>query len=326
MFQQAQLVKLHFLKWIEKFFWPAQSVAEHTDKAEGRMRCGSSLTLCITINRMCEERGWSSVVDAGIAILNTADPMLKAQLTTQAYEAFHQGVLPALPVDCTPVSSPPDTPARPADIQVVEPWKAPKRSSSVSLIHSLAHIESMAIDLSWDILARFHACEALGTRRAEFIADWLQVAQDEAKHFTMWSCRLEELSSFYGKLAVHDGLWQSAAETCDSLASRLAVVHMGHEAHGLDVAPVLRSKLLGAGDTTSAQMLEEIHREEISHVAFGVKWFKVVCGFQSEEEQHVSFQEIFLNRFHGHLRKPVNIAARNEAGLTEEWYSKCYRT
>jgi hypothetical protein len=50
------------------------------------------------------------------------------------------------------------------------------------LIHSQAHIESYAIDLSWDILLRFAGADV----PTEFYLDWLRVANDEAKHFLIW--------------------------------------------------------------------------------------------------------------------------------------------
>jgi uncharacterized ferritin-like protein (DUF455 family) len=43
---------------------------------------------------------------------------------------------------------------------------------------------------------------------------------------------------------VHEGLWESATETNGSLLARLAVVHMVHEARGLDVAPKRLAQVL----------------------------------------------------------------------------------
>lgn len=65
-----------------------------------------------------------------------------------------------------------------------------------------------AIDLSWDILYRF----AIGGKSTnnvemptEFYEDWLRIAAEEASHYSIWAHRLEELGSFYGQLAVHNG-------------------------------------------------------------------------------------------------------------------------
>lgn len=106
------------------------------------------------------------------------------------------------------------------------------------MIHSLVHIESVAIDLSWDIIARFTSAKL----PKEFYDDFVKVAQDESRHYSLLKQRLEELGSSYGiisfalhslnsgSLPAHDGLWQSALESKDSILVRLAIEHMVHEA------------------------------------------------------------------------------------------------
>jgi uncharacterized ferritin-like protein (DUF455 family) len=55
----------------------------------------------------------------------------------------------------------------------------------------LANIEQYAIDLAWDIIARFADFEVNGERLpVEYFLDWAKVAEDEAKHFTLLSKRL----------------------------------------------------------------------------------------------------------------------------------------
>jgi hypothetical protein len=63
-----------------------------------------------------------------------------------------------------------------------------------------------------------------------------QVAEDESKHFSLLTTRLEELGSYYGAHTVHAGLWESALDTQDDLLARLAIIHLVHEARGLDVS------------------------------------------------------------------------------------------
>ena len=63
----------------------------------------------------------------------------------------------------------------------------------------------------------------------DFFTDFVKVAQDEGRHFTLLSVRLEELGSFYGALPAHDGLWDSAMATSNDLLARLAIEHCVHE-------------------------------------------------------------------------------------------------
>ena len=59
--------------------------------------------------------------------------------------------------------------------------KAGSAAGRSGALHALAHIELNAIDLAWDIVARF------GPIPAGFSDDWVQVADDEARHFDMLS-------------------------------------------------------------------------------------------------------------------------------------------
>ena len=57
-----------------------------------------------------------------------------------------------------------------------------------AIVHALAHIESWAIDLAWDAVARFGWREAMPR---QFFEDFAVVAEDEARHCTALAHRLE---------------------------------------------------------------------------------------------------------------------------------------
>ena len=119
----------------------------------------------------------------------------------------------------------PDVPARPARPELLAPNAMPKRGRGgsergrIALLHALAHIEFVAIDLALDAAGRFGA-----ERGEQFVTDWLDVAADEAMHFSLLARRLRTLGSEYGALPAHDGLWDAARETAHDIAARLAVV------------------------------------------------------------------------------------------------------
>ncbi|TYH51136.1 hypothetical protein ES332_D10G253600v1 [Gossypium tomentosum] len=153
--------------------------------------------------------------------------------------------------------------------------KAGSLQSRQAIVHSLVHTESWAIDLSWDIIARFVKKEAMPR---EFFTDFVKVAQDEGRHFSLLAARLKELGSSYGALPAHDGLWDSAIATSKDLLARLAIEHCVHEARGLDVLPTTISRFRNGGDDDTADLLERVvYPEEITHCAAGVKWFKYLC-------------------------------------------------
>ena len=155
------------------------------------------------------------------------------------------------------------------------------------MIHSLANIEQWAIDLSWDIICRFSSIEYPDKTKLpkEFFDDFVKVACDEAKHFNLLEKRLIELNSYFGALPVHNGLWESATVTKNSLMARLAIVHMVHEARGLDVHPQTRQRFLNQKDQLSVELLDTLYYDEITHVAAGMKWFEYSC----DKEGSVSF-------------------------------------
>ena len=97
------------------------------------------------------------------------------------------------------------------------------------------------------------------------------------KHYELLEKRLIELGSHFGALPVHNGLWESATVTKDNLLSRLAIVHMVHEARGLDVHPQTRLRFLNQKDDISVALLDILYKDEITHVAAGIKWFQYGC-------------------------------------------------
>ena len=190
------------------------------------------------------------------------------------------------------------------------------------MLHSLAHIESWAIDLSWDIIARFHGEPGLPR---PFFDDWAEVAAEEADHHEALCQRLADTGSAYGQLPAHDGLWDSAQRTAGSLAARLAVEHCVHEARGLDVLPQTVARFRAGGDEETAALLERrILPQEVDHCAKGVRWFRWLCHRDapgcSEAEIAAAFHDAVRGHFRGTLKPPFNAAARAAAGFHVDWY------
>jgi uncharacterized ferritin-like protein (DUF455 family) len=189
-----------------------------------------------------------------------------------------------------------------------------------ALYHALAHIELNAIDLAWDIIARFSTPRITAEAYPRgFYDDWVKVADDEARHFTLLTQRLTALGGAYGDLPAHDGLWEAAEATAHDLLARLAVVPLVLEARGLDVTPGLIAKLNRAGDTEGAAALEVIYKDEIVHVGAGKRWFDWLCARRSLTPE-VAWRELVARHFKGVLKPPFNAEARLAAGLPRSFY------
>ncbi|WP_127599105.1 ferritin-like domain-containing protein [Nitratireductor alexandrii] len=214
----------------------------------------------------------------------------------------------------------PDRPGRPDRPALVDPRKVARRSlhslrGRIALLHALAHIELNAIDLALDIVARF----APERPPASFFDGWMQVAFEEAKHFSLLRARLRALGADYGDLPAHGGLWEAAHQTRNDLYARLAVVPLILEARGLDVTPSLIDKMTETGDDETAAILDIIYTDEKKHVAIGAKWFRFYCARERTDPAR-RFRELVRANFRGDLKPPFNDRARAEAGLTPLFY------
>jgi uncharacterized ferritin-like protein (DUF455 family) len=179
-----------------------------------------------------------------------------------------------------------------------------------ALVHSIVHIERNAIDLALDICWRF-----AGMPEA-FYRDWLQVAREEAYHFTLLREHLQTLGYQYGDFPAHNGLWDMAERTSGDLLARVALVPRTLEARGLDASPAVKTKLVSIGDHAGAAILDIILRDEIGHVAVGNRWYGWLCA-QRGLDPVATYAELTVKYDAPKLKKPFNLAARRAAGFSE---------
>ena len=258
---------------------------------------------------------FSCLTEGAVAILNAADPARKVALTRALAARWRAGEM-AIGQARAPLR-----PARPPHPVLRPPRDMPRRrnfgtpAGRIALLHALAHIELNAIDLAWDLVARFSDS---GLPRS-FFDDWLGVAAEEAEHFALLGARLSGLGSAYGALPAHDGLWEAASATAHDLIARLAVVPLVLEARGLDVTPEMILRLERAGDAESAAVLARIYQDEIGHVAVGVRWFDRLCRERGLDPR-ATFQDRVRRYFTGALKPPFNREARERAGFPAAYY------
>src|SRR3546814_19599065 len=98
---------------------------------------------------------------------------------------------------------------------------------------------------------------------AAFYADWVAVADDEARHFHLLRERLRSLGFDYGDFDAHDGLWEMARKTASQCLARMALVPRVLEARGLDVTPGMIKRLRSIGDSETVAILEVQERKRV---------------------------------------------------------------
>jgi uncharacterized ferritin-like protein (DUF455 family) len=248
---------------------------------------------------------------AARACLDAADPARKLALTHEAAAAFARGEL--APSADAPAPEPIAAPGRPPRPLLVPPRDLAQRglgseAGRAAFLHAVAHIEFNAVNLAWDAVYRFRGMPAA------FYADWVQVADDEARHFALLLARLQALGADYGDFPAHNGLWEMAEKTAVSCLQRMALVPRVLEARGLDVTPGMIARLRQSGDEASAQVLELILREEVAHVAAGTRWFHWCCAQQGLAPSR-EFIRLVREVARGSLRGPFNRLAREQAGF-----------
>lgn len=260
----------------------------------------------------------ASLAEGARAIVSASDPHEKVRLARVTARAWYRRRLSLGRLGA--VKPMPERPGRPERPQLLPPRAMPRRSAQgergrIALLHSLAHIELNAVDMTWDLIGRF-----IGeTMPQSFYDNWVRVGVEETKHFGLLTERLAAYGAAYGDLPAHDGLWQAAQATGESLIARVAVVPLVLEARGLDVSPAIMASLEEAGDTASAWVLSVIYRDEKRHVAFGARWFRYLCeraGLAPEP----AFHALVRRHFRGPIKPPFNDKARAEAGLTPGFY------
>lgn len=181
------------------------------------------------------------------------------------------------------------------------------------LVHTILHIEYSAIDLALDAALRYQ------NMPIEYYKDWLEVANDEIRHFLMLERLLKELGGFYGEFDVHKNLFEAMQQTPDFL-SRMACVPRYLEANGLDQNPKIMQKLNSNKDEFNVKFikaLEIILDEEVEHVRKGDFWFKYECKRLNLDPINTYYKAI-ERIFPGSTRRKMdlNFIARKKAGFS----------
>lgn len=243
----------------------------------------------------------SSPAQATLAALLETDPDTKCTLVASLSQAA-----------ATELGGLAGIPGRPARPTLVSPREVPVRGlgsveGRAALCHAVAHIEFNAINLALD------ACLRFANLPADYYADWLSVAQDEARHFLLMRGRLRELGYDYGDFSAHNGLWEAAEKTSHDVLVRMACVPRVLEARGLDVTPGMIHRLRELRDAETIAVLEVILAEEVRHVEIGSRWFRWCCA-QRDLEPVATFRRL-LREQGIVLRPPFNTEARLRAGF-----------
>ncbi|MFC2345613.1 ferritin-like domain-containing protein [Campylobacter sp.] len=185
-----------------------------------------------------------------------------------------------------------------------------------AFLHSIVHIEYSAVDIALDAAYRFRALPKA------YYDDWLEVVEDEIRHFKMIEEHMAKFGVKYGEFTVHDGLFIALQNTSSSLLERMAVLPRYMEANGLDANAFMLKKLETEREKDESkarlcEILQVILDEEISHVSKGNRWFKFACEKEGVSPEIYSqiVQKIYPKAFL--QSRELNVSARLKSGFNE---------
>lgn len=255
-----------------------------------------------------------SIHDAAYSCLMQSDIVLKVSEVQALYQQYVNGEPLIRDGDDEIVRI--EIPGRPDKPELVSPQSVKMRKLTTPegravLVHAVAHIEFNAINLALDAIYRFRDMPD------QFYRDFLLIAAEESKHFSLLKQRLSDMGHQYGDMPAHNGLWEMAVRTDHDVLTRMALVPRVLEARGLDVTPGMIKRLEQVGDTETVAILHIILAEEIGHVAIGSRWFKYCCEEQGVEPES-TFRELLKSYMGGGLRGPFYTEGRLQAGFTED--------
>jgi len=241
---------------------------------------------------------------------NTIEEKIKLTQQLYALSVNHQlDYSDAFPIQKTP------NPGSPQKPELVRFQSVPRRDSSdlgfINTIHAICHIEFNAINLALDAIYRFQDMPE------PFYQDWIQVAFEEAKHFSLLSAYLLKLGYQYGDFDAHDGLWQMTTDTDYDVLARMALVPRVLEARGLDATPKIQKRFKHSNFSHMVDILDIIFKDEINHVKIGNTWFHYLCQ-QRQVDPLTTFDKLVKKHIGAQLRGPFNIEARKLANFSQQ--------
>jgi uncharacterized ferritin-like protein (DUF455 family) len=135
------------------------------------------------------------------------------------------------------------------------------------LLHFFGNHELLATELMALVLLRFPDAPAA------FRKGVLQTLKDEQEHTRLYIERMKSSGIEFGELPVSGYFWRCVAPM-ENPIDYVASLCLTFEQANLDFAKHFARGFATVGDAGTAKLLEKIYRDEIGHVAYGLKWFR----------------------------------------------------
>ncbi len=184
------------------------------------------------------------------------------------------------------------------DAEMAE-WPGFSDESRRERLHRHMNNECVAMEIASQALADFP--EAPWDLRMAIARQ----AADEARHVSILYRRLKEIGGAKGQFPVSNYEW-SVTGMVETLPGRLAIENRTFEAGLIDILGHLKTTWRAAGDERTAEALEAILADEITHVRFANRWIRRL----TEEQPRVLLEVAQAIRF----LRAVNAALMPQVG------------
>lgn len=174
----------------------------------------------------------------------------------------------------------PDAPGRPSGLELrsdqpplafprVERLHEPEATGAA--LHAFANHELLALELMALVLIRFPDADPA------FRRELVVTMRDEQRHMSLYLDRMAELGVRFGQGSTSPFFWDCLAGVRD-LPQFIAGMSLTLEQANLDFARWFAGAFRAVGDERTALILDQVHREEIVHVARGLRWLPRTSG------------------------------------------------
>ncbi len=197
------------------------------------------------------------------------------------------------------------------DLPPLDALKQPE-ARAAHLAH-LAHQELAMVELRAWALLRWPELPA------ELRRDFTSALADEQRNCALYISRLTELGGHFSAHSFSNRCWNVAtiSRSPHGPSALLAAMGLTCEQANLDSLLVCREAFLASGDRQTADIIAQVHQEEIKHVALAARWIKLLGPPGADLIEAYSEAVPFPFSAARASAAPFDVTARRRAGLDE---------
>ena len=180
------------------------------------------------------------------------------------------------------------------------------------LMHFFLNHELLALEIMAMTLLKFPDLPD------SFKRGMLKTMREEQEHAKLYLERIAAMGVELGDVYVNSFFWD-CMKNMSSAEQYVTAMSLTFEQANLDFSLFYKNAFEQCGDSETAKVMDKVYKDEISHVSFGLKWFrKWQPGNISEWESYVSSLEFPLSpsRAKGNI---FDVAGRKKAGLNDDF-------